>query len=790
MKKFTIVVLLTLAAASLNAKDISQQQALLIARQFIGSAASPKGMAKSPEKLTAAYTATSAKGNKCLYVFNNGTNRGFVVVAGDDRANQILGYSDTGSFDWKAIPEQMRNWITGYADEIDYLKQNPQLKAAAQESAKYARPVAPLLGNLQWNQDSPYNDLCPKYDLTQRCPTGCVATAMAQIMYYNRWPETGTGSHTYQPSILAGESLSANFGETTYQWDKMLPQYDKNSSDESREAVAKLMFHCGVSVNMEYNISSGAASQPIPYAFFNYFGYDKGVAYRQRANYSSDEWQGVIINELDHGRPVLATGVASSGGHAFVFDGYDADGLIHVNWGWGGMSNGYFRTSALNPSSQGIGGADGGFNYNQQIITGIQRPQANTYSDVELVSTEGLAAEQNDIEVGKPFDISLRGFIHNAGWQDANFVLGLLLADEKGDTVAVYNTKMSGSMPMSMMGTIETFKGVNLGQLSEGSYRLYPVCRDQQSTGQWLRVRDEYVGYPNWLSMTVKGGTMHFDNPGYFKLEATSVEAPTEIYAKVPSRVSATVKNNGEVNYLGEVATVIINKKTNLVVGRGTNLKLDLQPGDSLRVALDGTFNLAPGQYSLAIVDDDDRRLCPDADFEMKEAPTQTATMAMAEQLAFDNAQAVDPTKMNVTAHIRCDKGVFGGYAYLILASANGATQVGSLDPVYFFAKEGETADVSFSGRFENGVPSQTYSALLLLNDGTQYLALTPKEMSVCQFTLDKTSGIGSATTSTKAEPIRIYGLNGQLLPQTDINALPHGIYIVKQGGKARKVVK
>lgn len=236
------------------------------------------------------------------------------------------------------------------------------------------KPVSPLLCDISWDQTYPYNLMTPCYVGTTHSATGCVATAMAQIMYYHKYPAQGAGQKTYKPETL-NQTITVDFSKSHYGWDVMTPKYDATSTDTARNAVALLMRDCGVAVEMAYGEQSGSMIDRWPVPLTTNFGYDKGLGYLTSTYYSQTEWDDIIRSEIDNARPVFATGFTDgNGGHAFVFDGYDADGLIHVNWGWSGMSNGYFRTSALTPPSQGTGGSSGGFNYRQGIIVGIQPP--------------------------------------------------------------------------------------------------------------------------------------------------------------------------------------------------------------------------------------------------------------------------------------------------------------------------------------------------------------------------------------------------------------------------------
>ncbi len=787
MRKLILLTLFFLAGLCAHAKDITPSQATSIARRFLGRQASI-GAKKAAEKLQLAYTGRNATGQNCLYVFNSISAQGYVIVAADDQADEILGYSDHGSFSLTDMPDNLQSWMASYVDQISYLKRNHLKKPANGAVTLYDTEVKPLLGNIQWNQDSPYNDQCPVYDISSRCATGCVATAMAQVMYYNRWPEQGVGTHTYAPSILYGKTLTADFANTRYDWDAMLPQYDANSSDEACNAVAQLMLHCGISVDMQYSSSSGATSLSVPQALINYFGYDRGIAYRTRQNYSSTEWQSIIIDELNHHRPLIALGQSSAGGHCFVFDGYDRNGLVHVNWGWGGMSNGYFRTSALTPATQGIGGAEGGFNYNQYIVTGIQRPVGNSYADIELVSSEGLVPSKTRVASDETLSIALHGTLYNAGWQDAALHFGLVAVDANGQQTVIESLNVPDTVLMGYMYNGLAFDSVAFSSLADGSYRLYPAARSAEDGSPWQPIRDEYVGYPNYLNVSVAHGDVRFSYPDYFCLNADSVSVETEVFAGRLTQMTAHIVNSGDVNYLGEVQPLLLDAQTGRKVAEGTKQKIDLEPGGDIEVSFTDIFSVAPGNYLLTFIDDDERHICNSRKVSILTAPDEAA-VTPAEQLAFKGI--VDKALLDVTARIRCTSGFYSGYAYLFILNESGAVQKGCLDPQYFRVKEGEVADVRFTGPFENGVDGTVYTATILLYDGTNYSILAPREMSTCQFTLGTETGINGVSFGKDGRnAATLYNVNGTRIQAADLSTLPHGTYIVKSNGKSFKFSK
>jgi hypothetical protein len=337
------------------------------------------------------------------YIFNYGTD-GFVIVSGDDNITPILGYSEESVFDPNNIPQNVKKWLEEYKNQILFVIDNniQATQEIEEEWTNYingsnignakATSVNPLM-TTKWNQSPYYNAFCPNGSVT-----GCVATAMAQIMKYWNYPTIGTGFHSYNHQTFG--TLSANFGATTYQWSSM-----PNIVNSSNNAVATLMYHCGVSVDMNYSPQvSGAyvisAQSPVQhcseYALKTYFGYKNTLQGVQRSNYNQTAWLNLLKAELNASRPILYAGFGSGGGHCFVADGYDNNDYIHFNWGWGGAYDGYFQINALNPSGTGTGGGTGGYNSGHQAVIGIEPPTGGTpptydlklYSDITMPSTQ------------------------------------------------------------------------------------------------------------------------------------------------------------------------------------------------------------------------------------------------------------------------------------------------------------------------------------------------------------------------------------------------------------------
>ncbi len=317
------------------------------------------------------------------YVFPNGEGKGFTVVSGDDRLPEVVGYSDKGTYDEENLPSNYVGFMKAYEEMVGQLDNGDSRASASIAEAKalrssgYWQPtVAPLLGSIQWNQMTPYNNMCPKYNGSDRSVTGCVATAMAQVMMYYQYPKTLQTDIPAYVSYTKHLSIpQINKGER-YDWANMLPKYASyeplNYTDAQAAAVAKLLYHCGVACEMDYGPSSGANVTPA--ILSTYFGYDSDLMQDlNRDVFTLAEWSQIMDKELTAKRPILYSGQSSDGGHEFVCDGTDGKGLYHINWGWGGYQDGYFDVTILNPDKGGAGSgsAPDGYNQSCSMIVGI-----------------------------------------------------------------------------------------------------------------------------------------------------------------------------------------------------------------------------------------------------------------------------------------------------------------------------------------------------------------------------------------------------------------------------------
>ena len=390
MKRSLSFVVLMLLAVGAWAQQISEEQARERALQYLNNNGSAKarGMAAVSRK-----TSTAKVGAKSIYAFNM-EGGGYVIASGDSRALPVLGYSDKGTIDWEQLPDNMRAWLKQYDEAIASLGDSQDFNDGnSKQGLKTRAPKAAIdpLIKTRWDQDAPYWNKTPLYDGANpnwqglHSPTGCVATVMAQIMNFYQWPKAAckpipeyeySTAYENEEKIVHIDALPA----TTFDWDNMLDQYivDKKvvGTEVQQDAVATLMRYCGQSCYMYYTPDNSFSDhQQVVEALVKYFGYKNTARFLKRIQYSIDDWEDLVYSELATGHPVQYGGLSDNGGHSFICDGYDGNGLFHINWGWSGGDDGFFSLAVLNPynnSSTGSGSSGIGFSISEDMIVGVE----------------------------------------------------------------------------------------------------------------------------------------------------------------------------------------------------------------------------------------------------------------------------------------------------------------------------------------------------------------------------------------------------------------------------------
>ena len=567
-----VIIILLMQTTLCFAKQVTKNESLNIARQFYSEHLSSKAIkvksAILPE-LKLIYVCkdtTIALNGRVLtpstsdsagyyYVYNIADKRGFIIVSGDDRAIKILGYSESGGFDINGLPPNFAELLDFYKKELKVLMTQPEStnrtsapqlslsNKVNEQQVTYSSSVAPLLGEIKWGQSFPYNNFCPLIN-AKRTPTGCNATAMAQVMRFYKWPVKGTGAKTYTPSNLT-TPLSVDFSKTTYDWANMTETYNNSSTQYQKDAVATLMYHCGVAANMNYSLYLSTSNYNYTSrALIDNFGYDSNIQRYLRDFYTKSEWENLIKTELNAQRPVLYAGqgdVYGNSGHAFICDGYDINELYHFNWGWEGLSDGYFVLSVAHDSLLG-------FNYNQEILVGVQKPNTSSITPpyqlylttpIKSLDDRLTRSSKNDY-----FRISMG--IVNAGINTFSGFIGIALYNDSGFVKLVdCDWENSLATDRGYANFRLDYSVFRISSVANGNYKLYCVFRD---AGQdWQIMRGRIGRATNYLNVTLSDSYVDFSTPNVLpKLTLNSFTTDSNLYQNKQGNFKLNITNTGE----------------------------------------------------------------------------------------------------------------------------------------------------------------------------------------------------------------------------------------------------
>lgn len=567
MKKTILSIALALAAAGAGAAPRTADQALAIARRFVIETHHFQNVRSANLSLaptSAAQMARSLQSSTPSYYVCNVENGGFVVVSGDDRFKEILGYSTNGTYDADNLPDGFAYWMQFLSNEMSAAIANgyePEVTTTRATSANASQSVEPML-KTQWNQNQPYNN---KLNGNM---TGCVATGIAQVMNFWKYPTTGTGSHTgaYAPNF------SADFGSTTYDWNNMLDKYGTGWETKAEvDAISTLMLHIGVASDMNWDKS--ASSTPAAYgayALHNFFKYNKNLYIESRNQLSLGAWKALLIDQLQTGHPVCYSGMSSengSVGHFFICDGYDAKtGQFHFNWGWAGQYDGYYEITSLEPGTGGIGAGAGNYDYSQTIYVNVQPEETGEYhanfdastikfsnsTNKEAVKVEATILTNN---CTKAFTGTVGVAIYKT---DGSLVSYIPSAVKFPDSQLHIGANYSPNFPYNYT--------VDLREVANGTYTVCAAVKDEEGNIHPMRARYNASTY---YTMTVGSADVQFTaqvNTPDLTINSISLASNTEgnIFQNIPARFIVNVTNNSAQQYYDEIGV-------NINGGRGTN---------------------------------------------------------------------------------------------------------------------------------------------------------------------------------------------------------------------------
>lgn len=712
-----------------------------------------------------------------VYVFTPNES-GYLIVSADDVAAPVLGYSDTGIFDPEKMSPSMRWWLEEYSAQIR--------AAAAENAGSYevtARedrdPIGPLL-QTKWDQGEPYNNYCPIYEYKGKeypTYTGCVATAMAQVMKYHNWPDKAAEDAMISYQWHNGTSvvtLSEDFSNYEFQWDLMIDDYRDSHTKEQANAVAKLMQACGYSVSMSYGTSaSGSFGAKVGGALVNYFKYDAGLHNEPREMYSSAAWDNMIYENLKTCGPVLWWG-SGSVGHCFVCDGYRGDGFYHFNWGWGGLSDGYYLLDALNPGSTGVGGGTGGFNNGQGVLLGV-KPAGN---DSPAKRRYTFYASQGITETFVSGSLlSMFGTFSNLSPYMVNATFKFrIFAEVNGEEK--YLTSCTASIPSA--GTefyppyYESMIECNIPEsLEDGTYHIYPAVEFDGEE----HVFASAPGYPDYVIYTREGGVNKAELHQTASLEVENLCANVNnlIYNGKRFRVTGTAKFVGGVGDTERYIGVRLLSPSGEIIAYSTELNIKFSDEGCDFDFVSAGFNIAPGEYTLAL----------QLGFETIATCRVTITDEIPEGeyqiTAVEVVSAVDPQnlKFNITV-----KGISGLIdEYMTVKISRSITPLNTDRRVPVFVTGGQTAVISYTVSLPSYLvlPGQQHIVRAERQSGTSTVGKTAS----AYFILGDTSGIDGIEADAEA-PAEYFNLQG--MPVSGENLAP-GIYIRRQGPEVTKIL-
>lgn len=812
MKRITSLAIMSATTLALLAAPLTPEQAL---RRVQGNSAL-KMPSKSGTSMKLSFSMQTQKGEPAVYIFDRPASSGYLIVSADDTATPLLGYADSGSFDANNMPPQLEWWLSEYASQIDYASANGIKNTYAPIANK--KEIAPLV-KTKWNQGTPYNNLCPSVN-NVKCPSGCVATAMAQVMKFWNYPEVGTGRVTATlPSGGTGEGF-INLAQKPFDWNNMIDSYSGyDYTNEQGNAVATLMQAAGYAAKMNYAPGgSGALSINAAISLSKNFKYNPNIQYLQRLYFNASEWNEIVYNELAAGRPILYGGQSTSVGHEFVCDGYDGNGYFHFNWGWGGMSDGYFILDALNPNSVGTGGgAGGGYNSRQDIIIGIQPSSEET--DVYLTQFGNLSASASGSNIS--LALNYNGNVGN--WVNAG--ISAVKVRMGAEIVSVDNSEIKPQYVRLFSNDIDipalTLNGYNISYqgikgnatvsipsiLPNGKYKVTVCTQDANKTdAPWTPVCTTNGAY-NFVYVTKNGSSCSVENFNETELSIVSAEPTTQVYYENACRFRLSVKNNSNLELSGGFYPVLYDGNTPAFLGEG--ITMSLAPGESDNVEFVTTFELLNGVSAPTETKEYTLRFSKNAsgsafynwskslsmglllrapsfntsNYCIEGAQTREETINGQTRTAF---VVPDPSEIPFAATITNTGTFFGSPVYtLIFNSTLSGYNLTSLamGPTAILNR-GESATVTGSADFTEAEDGEAYAAALFYINGGK---LTQHNGSqILYFIVDSTaSAVNDIESDNTTSDNEIYNLQGIPVGK-DINSLPAGIYI-RNGKKILK---
>lgn len=733
----------------------------------------------SASQYSLAKTYNTKSGEAATYLFRD--DSGAIVVSADDNAQPLLAILDN-SFDGTKTNPEFDYWMGEYARQIEWIRSNSKKVAGPVAASTSRKAIGPLLSTL-WDQGSPYNDLAPYHTGDKvNCFTGCVATALTQVMNYHKWPEVCTGSNKYTTGTNKF-NLEENFEGLKFDWKNMADAYKGNTSVAQDDAVAELMYYVGVALWMDYGVGSqggsGAYTENVPYVLVNNFNYDKGahVVYRDFMPYA--EWEQLVYDQLALG-PVYYAGSSDDGAHAYVCDGYK-DGYFHINWGWGGYQNGYYLLTAMYPGSQqGAGGSTGSYDFDQMIVADVKKPQADSKVEPLMMYTWGSWLLENDkgvseTTIGRKDQIGIAGWAQNRSIEPVSLTKGFQLENEDGVVTVLdgghenlprynpyYNNQdcyfywLAATVPASV---------------KNGKYIVRPVYK-VDGASEWELIKMPKARHQAYM-MEVSDNYIKMSNAEQAEIWIENMEWDGKMVAGKSLKLKCTITNESDYDYEGCIRMNLF-YGYNDYAGQCGRRFVSVPAGETVEFLYESNImdDLKPGTYDIWIKDEASGNWVGGQNgfLTLEEAPAPAELRVQSFSFNGDTNNA-DNMNLDFSLRIKCQKGWFrDNFVVTIWTTGANSSYVTSATSDEVEINEGETKTVKFHGEIPDPIEGMKYIAGAWYG-GTQY------GQSIT-FTILK-SDVDEVEVAEVAN-VEIYNMAGVKFNTQDVNELPAGIYIIR----------
>lgn len=780
MKKIVLFAALA-ATLTASAEVLTPAQALLRLEQSEELQNYPAVRRMAARKASAAMpmkTISGADGRPQLYLFAEDGN-GLMLLSAESEAEPLMGYTDSYT-PGDALPPALEYMIDCYAAEIEALRSGA-VTYSTESTFDLNSPAIEPICTTKWDQGAPYNDMCPTIS-GMRSVTGCVATAMAQVLKTYEHPvkcSGGTYSYTW---ASGGSTLSMNFDEVEFDWDAMADSYTES---ESAPEVAELMKAVGYASQMDYSpYASGAHGSSLAAGLVRNFDFDCTLSHELREWYSLGEWQQKIYDVIAGGHAIYYDGANpdNSAAHAFVVDGYRGDGFFHLNWGWGGMSDGYFRLTALDPSAQGIGGSTAGYDRGQGAIFNLTPGATTAIADAPLIffMTNGFRASTTTgkLMTAISFRSPQNGAIYNNGPNTVSMPqFAVKFTKSTGEEFWFHESTTRTGSVQPYSGAYYTFSCKLTRDLTDGTYTVSPAIYNPR-TEEYFDVRYP-VGIGATFTAEVVGDDITFSLPVQATLAAEELTVPEIIYQNTSFEISAKLTNPTTEEYYGPINAVLLKKGGTSVVATIGAMVISAAPEQTVDIA--AYFKVADkmadvGEYDVALIDQNGDMISETVGVTLEEQQPQGA-------LKCTRISATNKSKDQLTFKLKltCTGGMYVNPVYVVL------TEYGKYTALTYYAspmlslEPSSTTEVEVVCNFTEGEPGKRYTAYPYYQNGDN---LTQMQGSSISFYLEEPTSIENIEQDSTA-PVEYFDLGGRRVAEPG-----SGIFIRKQGSNISKVLR